>query len=159
MKVAKFLTAGLVTALLDNGIFFALNRATGVRFLSLSIATLFSVTFNYLVSRLFVFETRANHALVLPKYLGVHGVGLVMRYGMLEGLIALFHIPSTSLGVNACKLAADGVVYSLKYFVQRDFVFRHQAIHNAAPESDRSGWPAVPESIQPAPQPQTESLP
>lgn len=145
MKGLKFLGAGLLTAVLDNGIFFSLNQATGMRFLSLGIATLVSVTFNYVVSRGFVFETNTNHAIVLPKYLGVHGIGLLIRYAILEGLIALLHIPAKSLGVNACKLAADGVVYLLKYFVQRDFVFRESATHSAARELDRSGWPAAPE--------------
>jgi putative flippase GtrA len=154
MRVVRFLGAGLLTALLDNGIFFAMHRATGVRFLSLAVATLVSVTFNYLVVRAFIFETRVDHKNALPKYLGVHAAGLLARYGILEGIIAAFHFGPTHWGIYAAKLAADGVVYSLKYVIQRDFVF---ATRSVAPESDRSGWLGVPGSIPPKSQPQSES--
>ena len=158
MKVLKFLCAGLLTALLDNGVFFIMHRATGARFLSLALSTLVSVTFNYLVVRTFIFETRADHFPALPKYLGVHGTGLLARWGILEGIIAALHFGPKHWGIYAAKLAADGVVYSLKYVIQRDFVFKARTTRTAVPESDRSGWPAAPESIPPAPQPQSESL-
>lgn len=154
MRVVRFLGAGLLTALLDNGIFFVLHRATGIRFLSLAVSTLVSVTFNYLVVRRIVFEAKVDHASALPKYLGVHAAGLLARYGILEGIIAAFHIGPKHWGIYVAKLAADGIVYSIKYIVQRDFVFR--ATRSEAPESDRSGSPAAPGSIQRMPQPQSE---
>ena len=154
MRLAKFLVAGILTALLDNGIFFVLHRATGHRFLSLALATSVSVTFNYLVVRFFIFDVNVSHAAALPKYLGVHGVGLVARWGMLEALIALLHLPPKHWGIYAAKLAADGVVYSLKYVVQRDLVF--EATHNAVPESDQCGLPVARESIPPATPRQSE---
>ncbi len=153
MRVLKFLGAGLVTALIDNGVFIAMHRATGIRFLSLAIATFVSVTFNYLVVRAFVFEESA-HASTVPKYLGVHGVGLLARWGILEGIIAAFHLQHG--GIYAAKLIADGIVYSLKYVAQRDFVFT-SASRSAAPESDPPGWLSAPESIQPDPRPSPES--
>lgn len=159
MKVVKFLSAGLLTALIDNGIFFLLHRATGIRFLSLAAATLVSVTFNYLVSRAFVFEAKVDHSSALPKYLGLHGTGLLIRWGILEGIIAAFHLSPKHWGIYLAKLAADGSVYSLKYVIQRDFVFAGKASRSAAPESDRSGWPGVPESARPIRRPQSELLP
>lgn len=171
MKVLKFLSAGLLTALLDNGIFFVLHRATGARFLSLAVATAVSVIFNYLVVRTFIFETKVDHSSALPKYLGVHTAGLMARWGLLESIIALFHFGPKHWGIYAAKLAADAVVYSLKYVIQRDFVFKPTTgplaegrspegavTHTAAPKSDRSCSPAAPESIPPMPQPQSESL-
>ncbi|HEY3741835.1 MAG TPA: GtrA family protein [Bryobacteraceae bacterium] len=154
MRVIRFLGAGFLTALLDNGIFFVLHRATGVRFLSLAVSTLVSVAFNYLVVRRLVFEANVDHKSALPKYLGVHAAGLLARYGILEGIIAAFHIGPKHWGIYAAKLAADGVVYSLKYIIQRDFVFRAApaAIRTEAPESDRSGSPAEPESTPPVSQ-------
>jgi len=156
VRVLKFLGAGLITALIDNGVFIALHRAMGVRFFSLAIATLVSVTFNYLVVRAFIFETKTDHSSALPKYLGVHGVGLLARWAILEGIIALLHLAPKHWGIYAAKLAADGVVYSLKYVVQRDFVF---ASRSAVPESDQSGWLSAPESIRPESRPHPESLP
>jgi putative flippase GtrA len=160
VRVVRFLAAGLLTALLDNGLFIVMHRATGVRFLSLAIATLVSVTFNYLVVRTFIFETKVDHSSALPKYLGVHGVGLLARYAILEGIIAVFHLGRKDWRIYLAKLAADGVVYSLKYVIQRDFVFRvssNPVTRIATPESDRSGWLDAPESIPPEPQPQSES--
>jgi len=136
MKLLKFLGAGFATALLDNGIFFLMHRATSVRFLSLAVAAIVSVTFNYLVVRAAVFDTKADHAQALPKYLGVHAAGLMARWGILEGIIAVFHLGPKHWGIYAAKLAADGVVYSLKYVIQRDFVFREKFSHTAALESD-----------------------
>jgi putative flippase GtrA len=133
VRVLRFLAAGLATALLDNGIFFVLHRATGIRFLSLAVATAVSVTFNYMVVRRIVFETKVEHTAALPKYLAVHAVGLMARYAILEGIIAGFALGPKHWGIYAAKLAADGVVYSLKYVVQRDYVFT--TTRNAAPES------------------------
>ena len=156
MRLVRFLGAGFLTAVLDNGIFIVLHHATGVRFLSLAMATAVSVAFNYLVSRAFVFETEVDHSAALPKFLTVHGCGLLARWGMLEGIIALLHLGPKHWGIYVAKLGADAIVYSLKYVIQRDFVFK--ATHNAAPVSDRSGSPYAPESIQPGPQPQSEPL-
>ena len=160
MRILKFLGAGLATALIDNGVFIVLHRTTGVRFLSLALATLVSVAFNYLVVRKLVFEgPKAGHSSVLPKYLGVHGAGLLMRWGILEGIIAALQLPAQHWGIYVAKLAADGIVYSLKYVIQRDFVFRAvPATRSAMPGSDQSGSLAERESIRREPQPQSESL-
>jgi putative flippase GtrA len=154
VRLARFLAAGFATALLDNGVFYVLHRLTGLVFLPLVCSTAVSVAFNYLVVRAFIFDAAGSvpHQSALPKYLGVHGAGLAVRYGIIRALTAISPIP-----VVAAKLIADGVVYSAKYVIQRDFVFR--PTRSAAPESDRSGWHVVPESVPPATQPQPESLP
>lgn len=154
MRVLRFLAAGLTTAIIDNGIFYVLHRATGLVLASLAASTAVSIVFNYLVVRRVIFEASVDHAKALPKYLGVHFIGLLIRYGIIRALLSAFHIP-----VIVAKLAADGVVYSLKYVVQRDFVFRAEsASRTVAPISDRSGWPGAPESAQPSPQPRSEPL-
>jgi putative flippase GtrA len=155
VRVLRFLAAGLVTAVLDLGIFYALQQATGLLFLPLAASTAVSVTFNYLVVRRFIFEATVDHASALPKYVGVHFTGMLIRYGIMRAILSRFHIP-----VVVAKLAADGVVYSLKYVIQRDFVFRPSSSNvtrTAAPELDRSGWLAAPGSIPPKPLPQSES--
>lgn len=155
MRVVRFLGAGIVTALLDNGVFLVMHQATGIRPLSFAVATAVSVTFNYIVVRRYIFAAaNVPHSSALPKYLGVHGAGMVVRYALFEGIIALFHIPPKSWGIYVAKLAADGVVYSLKYIIQRDFVFR--ATRSAAPGSDQSGLPAAREPGPPASQPRPE---
>ena len=154
MKAAKFLVAGLLTAVIDNGVFIAMHRATGAVFLSLVLSTALSVTFNYLVCRAFVFETKVPHSQALPKYLLVHGLGLLGRWSILRGLMALFHLEHW--GIYVAKLAADASVYSLKYFLQRDFVFKDKTTRSAVPESGRSGLPVAPESIPPSPTPRSE---
>ena len=153
MKVVKFLIAGLGTFVLDNGIFYLLDRNVGILFLSLAVSTAVSVIFNYLVVRRFVFAAQVDHTRALPKYLGVHGSGLLIRFAIIKAITTAFHIPNI-----VAKWIADGIVYSVKYFVQRDFVFKAKTTRTAAPESGRSGWPDGPESIPPVPQPQSESL-
>jgi hypothetical protein len=91
--------------------------------------------------------------------LGVHAAGLLARWGILEGIIAALQLGPKHWGIYVAKLAADGVVYSLKYIVQRDFVFRQPATRIAMPESDQSGLRGAPVSIRQRPQPQPESLP
>ena len=153
MKPILFLVAGAATFVLDNGIFYILDRRTGLLFLSLAASTAVSVIFNYLVVRRFVFDAKARHTSALPKYLGVHGAGLLIRFAIIKAITSAFHIPNIG-----AKWVADGIVYSVKYFIQRDFVFKDKPTHSAAPESDQSGWPAAPESIPPVSQPQSESL-
>ena len=137
----------------DNGIFYILDHRTGLLFLSLTASTGVSVIVNYFVVRKFVFQAKASHASALPKFLGVHGTGLLIRFAIIKGITSTFHIPNI-----AAKWVADGIVYSAKYFIQRDFVFKDKLTRNAAPELGQSGWPAAPESSPPVSQPQSESL-
>ena len=126
MRLARFLAAGFGTFLLDNGVFFLVYRATGGEFLSIAAATSVSVTFNYIASRYFVFPSGAQTSVsqTLPKYLALHGTGLLARYGIIKAAMAIRHLPSKHPGVFVAKLAADGIVYSLKFVVQRDYIFR-----------------------------------
>ena len=145
MRAVLFLGAGLATFVVDNGIFWYLNRAPDRIFLALAVATAFSVAFNYLVARRFVFKTQVNHATALPKFLAVHGTGLLLRYAIIRGVLAISPIPAI-----VAKWIADGAVYSAKYFLQRDFVFKDATTHNGEPGSDPPGSPAARESSLPA---------
>ena len=120
-------------------------------------AGIVSATFNYLVVRRFIFEAKGPHSVTLPKYATVHGIGLLLRYAIFEGLIRFFHIPPKHWAiVFLAKPVADLIVYSLKYVIQRDFVFK--TTRSAVPESDRSGSRGALESIRPESQPQSEPL-
>jgi putative flippase GtrA len=126
MRIVRFLAAGFATFLIDNGTFYVIYRSTSSEFLAIVAATALAVSFNYVASRHFVFTSGAQRSVeeTLPKYVGLHATGLLIRYGIIKAAMAVFHLPSRHWGVYAAKLAADGVVYSLKYVIQRDYVFR-----------------------------------
>ena len=86
----RFGSVSMMTALLDNLIFYLAYRRTGHVLGAQILARVFAVTFNYTMVRSSVFYSRQRHKAVLPKYLGLVVVSGTASYGGIRWLTASF---------------------------------------------------------------------
>jgi putative flippase GtrA len=114
----RFGTLSLMTALVDNAVFFTAYHFTGGIGRSQILARLASVVFNYTFARRLVFLSKQQHRIVLPKYLL-----LVLCSGLLS--YSLIRLLTSAFGMNVmpAKLLAEGLIFIANFTIQRDFVF------------------------------------
>jgi putative flippase GtrA len=114
----RFGTLSLLTALVDNVVFFTAFHFTGGIGRSQIMARLVSVVFNYAFARRLVFLSKQDHRMVLPKYLL-----LVLCSGLLS--YSLIRLVTSAFGIDVmpAKLLAEGLIFIANFTIQRDFVF------------------------------------
>jgi glycosyltransferase involved in cell wall biosynthesis len=117
----RFGSVSMITALLDNLIFYLAYRRTGHVLGAQVLARVFAVTFNYTMVRGSVFYSRQRHKAVLPKYLGLVVVSGTASYGGIRWLAASFGI-----GAVAAKLLVETFLFFVNFAVQRAFIFKPQ---------------------------------
>ncbi len=117
----RFGSVSMITALLDNLIFYLAYRRTGHVLGSQILARVFAVTFNYTMVRSSVFYSRQRHKAVLPKYLGLVVGSGTASYGGIRWLTASFGI-----GAVAAKLLVETFLFFVNFAVQRAFIFKPQ---------------------------------
>ena len=149
--LARFGSVSLMTAVLDNLVFYLAFRHTGHILGSQILARVFAVGFNYSMVRRSVFYSKQRHKTVLPKYLLLVLVSGAVSYAGIRLL-------SARLGINpvSAKLMVETVLFFANFAVQRMFIFKPQAgdggrdrpghRHNAAGifESERGRRPLPP---------------
>jgi putative flippase GtrA len=114
----RFGVLSLMTALVDNIVFFIVYRASHTILGAQVAARLVALVFNYAGSRKAVFFSRDRHGWILPKYLlVVFGNGLV-SYGLIRVLSESF-----GLSVLSAKLLAESTLFIANFTLLRDFVF------------------------------------
>ena len=121
----RFGSVSMMTAVLDNLIFYLAYRRTGHVLGAQILARVFAVTFNYTMVRSSVFYSRQRHKAVLPKYLGLVVVSGTASYGGIRWLTASF-----AIGAVAAKLLVETFLFFVNFAVQRVFIFKPQ--ENAA---------------------------
>jgi glycosyltransferase involved in cell wall biosynthesis len=114
----RFSALSLLTALVDNLVFFDAFWATGNRALSQVAGRLVAMTFNYLGVRNLVFHSRQHHSRVLPKYVFVVALNGVVSYALIGMIHARFGV-----GVIPAKMLAEGLLFLVNFLVLRDLVF------------------------------------
>jgi len=114
----RFGTLSLLTALVDNIVFFTAFHFTGGIAQSQIVARLASIVFNYSFARRLVFLSKQNHRVVLPKYLL-----LVLCSGLLSYSLIRFLTSAFGMQVMPAKLLAEGLIFIANFTIQRDFVF------------------------------------
>jgi glycosyltransferase involved in cell wall biosynthesis len=114
----RFSSVSLMTALLDNLIFYLVWKRSGHILGAQVVARLVAVAFNYSMVRARVFASREAHQVLLPKYLL-----LVVCSGTASYLGIQFAI--THLGVTAmpAKLFVETLLFFVNFAVQRMFIF------------------------------------
>jgi glycosyltransferase involved in cell wall biosynthesis len=117
----RFGSVSLLTALLDNLIFFAAYRHTGYVLGSQILGRIFAVIFNYTMVRRSVFYSRERHQKVLPKYLGLVVVSGATSYAGIRWLIAVLR-----MGAVPAKLLVESALFLVNFTVQRVFIFQPQ---------------------------------
>lgn len=116
----RFSMISLITAVIDNLVFYVVYRATGAGAIAgAQIAgRSAAVLFNYRSVRRAVFFSDQRHRVLLPRYLAlVTANGLVSYAGirLLSGL--------TPLGVFPSKILIESVLFIANFAIQRDFIF------------------------------------
>lgn len=129
-KLANFATASLFSFCLDLGLFSLLyycvfgEGAFGRLFLSVGLARVASLVFNYCCNRYFVFSEqngdRRFDMRAFGKYLLLAGFILLASYG----LTGLFHSVFPRIAVPWVKAAVDFALFLASYGVQRLMIFR-----------------------------------
>ena len=117
----RFGSVSMMTAVLDNLIFYLAYRRTGHVLGAQILARVFAVTFNYTMVRSSVFYSRQRHKAVLPKYLGLVVVSGTASYGGIRWLTASF-----AIGAVAAKLLVETFLFFVNFAVQRVFIFKPQ---------------------------------
>jgi putative flippase GtrA len=114
----RFSTLSLLTALVDNIVFFTAFHFTGGIAQSQIVARLASIVFNYSFARRLVFLSKQNHRVVLPKYLLLVLCSGLLSYSLIRLLTSAF-----GMHVMPAKLLAEGLIFIANFTIQRDFVF------------------------------------
>jgi glycosyltransferase involved in cell wall biosynthesis len=120
--LARFGSVSLMTAVLDNLVFFLAFRHSGHILGSQILARVFAVGFNYSMVRRSVFYSKQRHKTVLPKFLLLVLVSGTVSYAGIRVL-------SAKLGINpvSAKLMVETVLFFANFAVQRLFIFKPQA--------------------------------
>lgn len=122
----RFGFLGILTGLLDNGVFYLLFRATANIAASQAGGRFAAILFHYLAVRNAVFLSDEKHRLLLPRYLLLVLLNGLLSYGAIRLLTGL-----TPLGVIPAKLLAEAVLFILNFLAQRDFVFSKRSTSSA----------------------------
>lgn len=114
----RFGALSLLTAVLDNIVFFLVFLASGRVAPAQVAGRAAAVLFNYGAARRAVFLSRERHTVVLPRYLL-----LVVCSGLISyGLIGFLH-DRLSVPVIWAKIASESILFLANFLIQRDFVF------------------------------------
>jgi glycosyltransferase involved in cell wall biosynthesis len=119
--LARFGSVSLMTAVLDNLVFYLAFRHSGHVLGSQILGRVFAVGFNYSMVRSSVFYSKQRHKTVLPKYLLAVLVSGAVSYAGIRFL--------SRLGINpvSAKLMVETVLFFANFTVQRVFIFKPQA--------------------------------
>lgn len=114
----RFSILSLLTALVDNLVFFGALHFTGSIAQSQVVSRLIAILFNYTSARRVVFLSRQSHRIVLPRYLL-----LVLASGLLSYSLIRFFTSALEMNVLLAKPFAEGLIFIVNFAIQRDFVF------------------------------------
>ncbi len=124
MIAVRFLAVYFLTAVIDYSAFFVALRLTGNNVLLAQIAgRLFSVPFNYFAVRSKVFESQVAHESAGPKFLLLYAAAFFAAWGLIELLQGFIPLRRQELRVLVAKMIAEGGILTIKFFVQRFFIF------------------------------------
>lgn len=114
----RFASVSLMTAVLDNIVFYLAYRRTGHILPSQILGRVFAVAFNYWMVRRSVFYSKQRHLAVFPKYLALVLLSGAVSYGGIRLL-------SAKLGIQpvAAKLLVETLLFFANFAVQRLLIF------------------------------------
>ncbi len=124
----RFGALSLLTAALDNAVFYLVFRSTGLIALSQVVARALSLFFNYRLAGKAVFFSSHRHTVALPRYLMLALANLAVSYAGIRLLSA-----ATPLGVVISKILVESALFLDNFAIQRAFIFRRAPIAEPAP--------------------------
>jgi putative flippase GtrA len=115
----RFGMISLLSAAVDNIIFYLVFRASGTIAGAQIGARCVSVMFNYALVRSSVFRSDESHGVLLPRFLLLVAVNATLSYVGIRLLTGF-----TSIAVIPAKMLAETTLFLLNYAAQRAYVFR-----------------------------------
>ncbi|HLG98262.1 MAG TPA: glycosyltransferase [Bryobacteraceae bacterium] len=114
----RFSLLSLLTAALDNLVFYVAFHAIGNLLAAQVISRSAAVLFNYSAARRAVFLSHEPNKILLPRYLSVVLASGAASYQLIRFLGYSFGLP-----VIPAKVIAESLLFALNFIVLRDFVF------------------------------------
>ena len=118
----RFGFISMLTAGLDNLLFYVFFHVSGTIALSLFGARVIALTFNYAAVRRTVFLSREQHRIVFPRYLLLAVANVFLSYAMISFLAGVLF-----MGVMAAKISVESCLFIANFAIQRDFVFARRS--------------------------------
>src|SRR5207253_3191107 len=117
--LARFSSVSLMSAVLDNLVFYLVWKRTGQILGAQVVARAVAVVFNYLMVRGTVFASRESHVRLLPKYLTLVAASATASYFGITFLTAHWHAPTMP-----AKIIVETLLFFVNFLVQRLLIFR-----------------------------------
>ncbi len=114
----RFAFISLLTACLDNLVFYFLYRASGIVAVSMLGARAVALAFNYAAVRRAVFLSREQHRVVLPRYLLLAALNVCLAYALITFLTGFL-----SVRVITAKISVETFLFMWNFVIQRDLIF------------------------------------
>jgi dolichol-phosphate mannosyltransferase len=114
----RFSMIGILSAVLDNLVFYLLFRETGSIIGSQIGARIASIFFNYTAVRRAVFLSDESHRILLPRYLLLAGTSCLLSYTGIRALTSVLPV-----NVLLAKVVVETLLFTLNLFIQREWVF------------------------------------
>src|SRR6185312_15392244 len=114
----RFGMISMLTAALDNILFYLFFHSSGNVAGSLLGARLIALGLNYAAVRKAVFLSREQHKVALPRYLLLAVANVCLSYSLISYLSGRLSFP-----VVTAKIAVESVLFIANFAIQRDFVF------------------------------------
>ena len=118
----RFGFISMLTAGLDNLLFYTFFHASGIVGLSLFGARVIALGFNYAAVRKAVFLSREQHQIVLPRYLMLAAANVCLSYSLISFLSGRLSVP-----VMVAKITVETFLFIGNFAIQRDFVFARRS--------------------------------
>jgi putative flippase GtrA len=118
----RFGFISMVTATLDNLVFYALFRSSAILSASLLGSRVIALAFNYAAVRRTVFMSREQHRIALPRYLLVSAAQVCLSYALISLLTRRLLVE-----VIPAKISVEAFLFIGNFILQRDFVFARRS--------------------------------
>lgn len=122
--LARFCSVSLLTALLDNIVFYVMYRRGAGLLQAQAAGRVCGLAFNYAMVRSKVFHIGDPVRNSLPRYLALAAVSGVTSYAAIRIITAAAHLP-----VFLTKLAVETAWFFVNFIVERDWVFSRPAVN------------------------------
>ncbi len=135
----RFSTVSILTALLDNLVFFLTYSQAHDILISQIAARSLAIVFQYTAARRVVFLSHGRSRVQFPKFLMLALAHGLVSYSMIRGLV-----DSGWLGVPLAKPLTEGLLFIASFVLQREFIFSRPSEADP-PERARIGEEAADE--------------
>jgi glycosyltransferase involved in cell wall biosynthesis len=115
----RFTGVSVVTALLDNLVFYLVYTRIGNITVAQAAARSVAVLFQYNASRSAVFLSRGRHKVLFPRFLLLAFANALVSYAMIRVAIS-----KAGMSVVFAKPLVEGLLFAASFLLQREFVFR-----------------------------------